>query len=321
MVVVHSPSGIFDVESATLLRELTTRMWQVPEVIRVDSLANFQWVHAKGDEIEVEPLLPDQGPLTPQLLSERRAIALAHETIPDYLVSRDGNTALVYARIKPAFDKLADPAAITAETRKLAAEFRRGDHEIHLTGSPIVTSAFQETSSHDTAVLVPLLLLMVLLFLVASFRRFGGVVMPLTVIIVSVVASLAVGGWLGLELSVVTMTLPQVMIAVCVSDAVHLLAVFYQARQRGLARRDAAYFSLSKNLHRDDPDQHHHRRRFLFVRDREAAADPGAGRDGGDGDGAGVVRDLPDPGADDGEVAGARAGGRRPTTSPASTKP
>jgi uncharacterized protein len=248
VVVVHSPSGIFDVESATLLRELTARMWQVPEVIRVDSLANFQWVHAKGDEIEVEPLLPDQGPLTPQILSQRRAIALAHETIPDYLVSRDGNTALVYARIKPAFDKLADPAAITAETRKLAAEFRRGDHDIHLTGSPIVTSAFQETSSHDTGILVPLLLLMVLLFLVASFRRFGGVVMPLTVIIVSVIASLAVGAWLGLELSVVTMTLPQVMIAVCVADAVHLLAVFYQARRRGLARKDAAYFSLHKNF-------------------------------------------------------------------------
>src|SRR4051794_32749710 len=37
LVALHSPSGIFDVESATLLAELTERMWKVPEVIRVDS--------------------------------------------------------------------------------------------------------------------------------------------------------------------------------------------------------------------------------------------------------------------------------------------
>ena len=39
IVIVHSPSGVFDVESATLLRALTERLWTAPEVIRVDSLA------------------------------------------------------------------------------------------------------------------------------------------------------------------------------------------------------------------------------------------------------------------------------------------
>jgi len=52
IVVVHSPSGIFDAESAELQRKLTNEMWQVPEVIRVDSITNFQWVHAQGDDIE-----------------------------------------------------------------------------------------------------------------------------------------------------------------------------------------------------------------------------------------------------------------------------
>src|SRR5437762_405886 len=30
IVAVHSPSGVFDRDSATLLNELTDRMWQVP---------------------------------------------------------------------------------------------------------------------------------------------------------------------------------------------------------------------------------------------------------------------------------------------------
>ena len=42
VLAVHSPSGIFDVESAELIRELTERMWKVPEVIRVDSPRQLQ---------------------------------------------------------------------------------------------------------------------------------------------------------------------------------------------------------------------------------------------------------------------------------------
>ena len=249
VVVVHSPSGIFDVESATLLRELTDAhvagaRGDPRRLARQLPVGARQGRRDRGRAAAARPGAADAADPVGSAGRSRSRTRPSPTTWSAATATRRWCTRASSRRST----SWPIPPAITAETRKLAAEFRRGDHEIHLTGSPIVTSAFQETSSHDSSILVPLLLLMVLLFLVASFRRFGGVVMPLTVIIVSVVASLAVGGWLGLELSVVTMTLPQVMIAVCVSDAVHLLAVFYQARQRGLARREAAYFSLSKNF-------------------------------------------------------------------------
>src|SRR5262245_8125243 len=43
VLAVHSPSGVFDMDSARLLNQLTDELWKVPEVIRVDSLANFNW--------------------------------------------------------------------------------------------------------------------------------------------------------------------------------------------------------------------------------------------------------------------------------------
>ena len=118
-------------------------MWQVPEVIRVDSLANFQWVHAEDDEIEIEPLLPDQGPLTPQLLADAqgdRAHARGLARLPGQQRRQDRAGLRAHqAGIRPA----GRPAAITAETRKLVAECRRGDHVFHLTGGPIITYAFR----------------------------------------------------------------------------------------------------------------------------------------------------------------------------------
>ena len=57
VVVVHSENGVFDIESTELLNNLTADMWQVNEVIRVDSLSNYNWVYGEGDSIIVEPLL------------------------------------------------------------------------------------------------------------------------------------------------------------------------------------------------------------------------------------------------------------------------
>ena len=79
-------------------------MWQVNEVIRVDSLSNYNWVYGEGDSIIVEPLLePAPGvELTNEFLQARKQIALNDETIPGYLVSEDAKSAVMFARIKPA---------------------------------------------------------------------------------------------------------------------------------------------------------------------------------------------------------------------------
>ena len=77
-------------------------MWRVPNVIRVDSLANFNWVHAEEEDLLVEPLLPDDEELTPEFLAARKKIALAHETLPNYLVNKDATVALLFATVKPA---------------------------------------------------------------------------------------------------------------------------------------------------------------------------------------------------------------------------
>jgi len=248
IVVVHSPSGIFDAETAALLRKLTDQMWKVPEVIRVDSLTNFQWVHAEGDEIEIEPLLPRDGDLSPQLLEERKQVALKHEVLPDYLVSKDGKTAVVYAKLKPGIDHPPDAPLITAETKKIVESLQSGDHTFHLTGGPIVNNAFKDSSQKDLSVLVPALLLMVATLLAFTFRRIGGVIMPFFVIITTVLATFAFSGWLGLEMSTVTFSLPQVLIAVCVAESVHLLVGFYRARKAHRSRREAAQYTLQKNF-------------------------------------------------------------------------
>ncbi len=129
-VVIHSPTGIFDLESAEILHELTDEMWQVPEVIRVESLTNYNWTHADGDELIVEPLLDPYEEMTSDLLAERKKVAQEHEIIPGYLVSHDAKTAVIYSMLKPAIGGTPDFEVVVGSIREVCDRYKgRGDHE------------------------------------------------------------------------------------------------------------------------------------------------------------------------------------------------
>ncbi len=246
VIAVHSPSGVFDMETAGLLRRMTDRMWHVPEIIRVDSLANYNWVHAEGDEIKVAPLFPDA--LTPEILGHRKGVALAHEVLPDYLVSRDATTALVVARVKPGLESAPNAGQIIGGTRKLLDELRAGDHTFHVGGGPAVTFAFEEIAQKDLGRLLPMALASTAVFLVFTLRSLAGLLLPFVVLLLTVAATFGFAGWAGLTLTTMSTALPSILIATCVADTVHILVTFFEQGKRGHDRKTAARGALELNF-------------------------------------------------------------------------
>jgi predicted RND superfamily exporter protein len=246
VVAVHSPSGVFDSDTAGLLHELTERMWRVPEVIRVDSLTNFSWTHARGDEVIVEPFLPPG--LDPATLRQRQQVALRHDLLPGYLVSQDARTALVFARLAPGLRVPAQAPVIMAATREVLGQLRRSDHVFHLAGRPAITDTFRSVAGQDLARLLPLALLVACISVAVSVRSVAGVVAPLVVILLTLLASFGLAGWVGITQNTMSTGIPTVLIAVCVGDSVHLLVGYYQAMSGGRRRREAVRASLEKNL-------------------------------------------------------------------------
>ena len=251
IVVVHSPSGVFDAETITLMRELTEKVWKVHDVLRVDSITNYNWVHADGDDIVIEPLIPDpdDGPLTEALLAERAKVALTHEILPGYLVSKDGKTAVVMAAMKPAFGGSPDYIKIVNEFRELKESFAgRGDHTFYLAGGAFVNDAFREINDQDLGRILPTVLLLTILFLAILFRRVAGVLIPLVVVIVTTVTTFAISGHVGIPFNNMTSIVPQILLAVGVADSVHVLVTFFADLRRTGDRKAAARYSLRKNL-------------------------------------------------------------------------
>lgn len=246
VLAVYSPSGVFDIETATLLRELSASIWEIPEVVRVDSLANFNWVQAHGDELSVEPFLPEE--LSAALLEQRRRVAISQELLTNYLVSRDGTVAIIMAHLRPGREGPSDGAAITQALRRIAATHQRGDHRFYITGAPIVTYAFQEISRNDLLRLLPIAATLAALFLLGLLRSLVGVVLPFAVVAAAMVTAFGLAGWLGLTQTAMSTPIPSILVAVGIVNTVHILITFFTALRGAATSREAAHQALSKNL-------------------------------------------------------------------------
>lgn len=249
LVIMESPSGVFDLESAKTIVNITNDLWKAPDIIRVTSLSNFNWTHANRDDIEVEPLIPDDMELTQDLLDKRKEIAVNHKSVKNYLVSEDGKVALFYLKLKPAINGTPDYQKVAFGVREIIQKYRsQSDHKFQISGSALLNQSFKESTEQDLSFLVPLVMLMAVIFLAINLRSFGGVIQSLSIIGSSILLTMGFAGWFGFEINNVTATVPQFMIAIGIADSVHILVTYFVFRRKGLASKDAVRTSLEKNF-------------------------------------------------------------------------
>ncbi len=246
VIVVESPSGVYDEATLSLVRWLTEELWQVPEVIRVESIANFNWLHGREGEIVVEPFLPSE--LTPELLAERRRLAASEKILPRYLLSPDEKTTLVAGRIQPAIEKPPDSRAITGALRDLVARAPIGDETLHIQGTPVVTYAFEEVTLADVLRLTPIVLALVGVFLFLILRNAVAAVLPFVTVSAALVAAFGMAGFCGLVQVPLSTAIPSILIAVGIADTVHILVSFVHAMRTGATQAEAARYTLTRNL-------------------------------------------------------------------------
>ena len=56
---VYHPDGVFQSHVLDTIKKITDEMWLVKDVIRVESLSNYNMISAEGDEILIDPFLKD----------------------------------------------------------------------------------------------------------------------------------------------------------------------------------------------------------------------------------------------------------------------
>lgn len=251
MFLVELKEGeLFNKDIIKTLEKLTERTWQIPEVIRVESLTNFNWSYAKGDDLITEPFIPSDSLDHQDFLDRRKADAFEHRVMPGVYFSKDGKSAIVYGRLAHNPDAPVDAREVTLAAEEVMSEFE-GDprFKIHLLGDPVLSHNFQRVSFEDLGVMTPFLFLIVILYLAYTFRSFLGVAIPMTIILSSIGFTFGLIGFLGVKVNSLTFVLPSVLMAISIADAVHILTTFFSNYSSGKELTESLRKALEKNLY------------------------------------------------------------------------
>ena len=117
--------------------------------------------------------------------------------------------------------------------------YRGPDFRVHVAGQPVLMEEISTAISRDMMRFVALSLLTIAALLWILFRRLSGVTLPLIVVSLSLLSTLALMAASGVPITIPTQILPSFLLAVGVGAAIHILAIFYQARRNGADREGA----------------------------------------------------------------------------------
>ncbi len=241
---------VFSPDCLAAVQALTEEAWRLPFVTRVDSITNFQYSWARGDELIVEDLIADLKSLSPAELEQRRRIARAEPLLVGRLLSPDTSVTAVNATVLFDDESQEDQAQMVAAARALAESLRARfpDLEIYLSGTVLHNNAFTEAATTDAGTLIPGMYLAILLLLGYFFRSVTATLSTLLVIALSSAAAMGTGGWLGISVTPPSVLAPTLIMTLAVADAVHLLLPFLQKLHRGVEKRQALVDSLAINF-------------------------------------------------------------------------
>ncbi len=251
-VIFRDEDGVFNPKALHVISRITQKLWETKDIARVDSITNYQYVHADAeypDEVIVEDFIEDVDALSSEQLEQKAKIVLGEEMILGRIVSEDLKTTMIMARMTP---KAGDDPMVSARLKKavediVATESASG-YRFRLVGGPILNMAFIDLGQHDAGTFTPLVLLIAMIILWIIFRRPSAVFLSISVVIFTFLIVLAIQVMLGYRMNNFTANMPVFIVAIGIADAMHLFWIYSLGRKKGMDNTQAIHYSVHKNF-------------------------------------------------------------------------
>ena len=246
MVLVTAPD-VFAPDVLGLMDRLTVAYGDVEGIEYVTSLTDV--IDFKKTEwgLDVGPLIsPGQLPRTRQAADSLKARVMEKDRFVGNLVSGDGTAAAIMLRFASSgplrgVNQFATALRVSDLTEAVApTDVLPEGTELYFGGMPFLIFNMTTLISGNMTVLVPLMIGVLLLVLFVGLRGWGGVVYPLTVVLISTVWTVGAMGFLGLRMDLLSGLMPVILIALGSADGIHYMKRYYEQRAAGESPAAAA---------------------------------------------------------------------------------
>lgn len=222
VVLLIGSDDVLSDETLNRCEHLSQAFAQTGAFKTVISLFSTKYIRGEGGMMLVDPVIKQ----LPQSESEREILRREIKDNPlayRLLVSDDFKYTLMLLNPE---GSLPDKKLFELIHNQLA-EFS-GNETVFLSGLPVLRYEIQRTAIRDLAILMPIGLLVMMFFLYFSFRERKAVLLPFSVVVMSIVVAMGLMPLLGYDLSLIAVLVPILMIAIANNYGVHLLARYQE---------------------------------------------------------------------------------------------
>ena len=242
---------VFTNEVLSLIEDLTEKAWKTPHSLRVDSLSNYSYVSADGDDLYIEPFLEGSSTYDLKTLKEKELIIEEEELAYGAIISKDKKTSLINIVFDPPRKDIeAEYQESLNYVLGFLEEARKNHPEVDLIISGIVYMEYQSPMLLKAQMpkLMPTAILVILLTLFLLLRSLVAVAGSFLVILMSVVSAMGSIGFMSGDIAQPFIMVPILIATLAVADCVHLFTLYFQNLDSSRKSKEAMLESLKLNL-------------------------------------------------------------------------
>ena len=250
MFAVEPKDGnVFSRETLGIIEEITQASWKIPFSIRVDSVTNFQYTWADGDDLVVQDLVENAESFTDEQLEKVQGIALAEPLLLNRLITHKSNITGINVTINRPQKTITETPEVVAFAREIRDRFQKKHQKIniYLTGVLLMDNAFNEAGQGDMKSLVPIMYGIVLFIIAFSLRTFWGTLTTTLIMGFSILTGMGLAGWSEILLTPISANAPTIILTLAVADSIHILVTLFYEMRHGKPKYEAIRESLRVN--------------------------------------------------------------------------
>lgn len=215
--------GTDDVVNATTLerlRVLADELSQVEGIDRCISPFDAQEISFEDGFMLMEPFMDEDSPdiSDPESLISR----IEANQMASRFFAKD------FSLVSLILTKNQDTPDTVIEELRAVIDQHPGDEEVLIGGLPFIRYSISGNIRSDMIVLVPLALILMVTMLYFFFRQWRGVLLPFIIVAMSIILSFGVMALLGWTISLITILMPIMLIAIANNYGIHLIARYQE---------------------------------------------------------------------------------------------
>ena len=247
-VIRPNEGDIFQKEALELIHELTEISWQTPYSSRVNSLTNHQYTTVDGDDINIDDFINNVENLENSDLIRLRELALAENTIVNFILSKSAKVAFVNISLDMPDGMGFDDPINFAENQKKYFNDKYPEIFVTVAGSSRYSHNFQTTARSDAMTMYPGFLILIIILSYVLLRSVSASLISLIIIFLSILPSMGIAGWLGFEAQPPLIIAPILILTIALAHAIHILSIALTNLNEGKNKKEAITESLKINM-------------------------------------------------------------------------